>query len=108
MNQRPSELSGGEKQRIAIARAVAKRPSLLFADEPTSSLDGENGQIVIRLLRRAAVEHNAAVVCVTHDPRLEGFADRIIHLEDGRIQEPTTRVAVSGHPVLADMLAAGD
>ena len=85
MNQRPSELSGGEKQRIAIARAVAKRPSLLFADEPTSALDGENGQIVIRLLRRAAFEHNAAVVCVTHDPRLEAFADRVIHIEDGRI-----------------------
>jgi putative ABC transport system ATP-binding protein len=85
MHQRPSELSGGEKQRIAIARAVAKRPSLLFADEPTSALDGENGQIVIRLLRRAATEHDAAVVCVTHDPRLEAFADRIIHLEDGRI-----------------------
>ena len=85
MNRRPSELSGGEKQRIAIARAVAKRPALLFADEPTSALDGENGQVVIRLLRRAAVEHNAAVICVTHDPRLEAFADRIIHLEDGRI-----------------------
>ena len=85
MNQRPSELSGGEKQRIAIARAIAKRPALLFADEPTSALDGENGQIVIRLLRRAAVEHKAAVICVTHDPRLEAFADRVIHIEDGRI-----------------------
>jgi len=85
INQRPSELSGGEKQRIAIARAIAKRPSLLFADEPTSALDGENGQIVIRLLRRAAVEHKAAVVCVTHDVRLEAFADRVVHLEDGRI-----------------------
>ncbi len=91
MNQRPSELSGGEKQRIAIARAIAKRPSLLFADEPTSALDGENGQVVIRLLRRAAVEHNAAVICVTHDPRLEAFADRIIHIEDGRILEPEPR-----------------
>ena len=88
MNQRPSELSGGEKQRIAIARAVAKRPTLLFADEPTSALDGENGQVVIRLLRRAATEHNAAVICVTHDPRLESFADRIIHIEDGRILAP--------------------
>ena len=109
MNQRPSELSGGEKQRIAIARAVAKRPALLFADEPTSSLDGENGQIVIRLLRRAAMEHNAAVVCVTHDPRLEGFADLIIHLEDGRIQEPDDlEVPAPGHPVLADAVTAGD
>ena len=85
MHQRPDALSGGEKQRVAIARALAKRPTLLFADEPTSSLDGENGQIVTRLLRRAAKEHGAAVICVTHDPRLEAFADRIVHLEDGRI-----------------------
>ena len=85
MHQRPGELSGGEKQRIAIARAIAKRPALLFADEPTSALDGENGQVVIRLLRRAAVEHEAAVICVTHDPRLEAFADRVVHMEDGRI-----------------------
>jgi putative ABC transport system ATP-binding protein len=109
MNQRPSELSGGEKQRIAIARAVAKRPALLFADEPTSSLDGENGQIVIRLLRRAAMEHNAAVVCVTHDPRLEGFADRIIHLEDGRIREPDDLdVPPSGHRAMGETVTAGD
>jgi putative ABC transport system ATP-binding protein len=85
LHQRPGALSGGEKQRIAIARAIAKRPALLFADEPTSALDGENGQVVIRLLRRAAVEHGAAVICVTHDPRLAAFADRIIHIEDGRI-----------------------
>ena len=85
LNQRPAELSGGEKQRVAIARALAKDPRLLFADEPTSALDGENGQIVIKLLQRAAKEHGAAVVCVTHDPRLEAYADRIIHIEDGRI-----------------------
>jgi putative ABC transport system ATP-binding protein len=108
MNQRPSELSGGEKQRIAIARAIAKRPALLFADEPTSSLDGENGQIVIRLLRRAAMEHNAAVVCVTHDPRLEGFADRVIHLEDGHVQElDAAGISSSGHRALAEASAAG-
>ena len=91
MNQRPSELSGGEKQRVAIARALAKNPQLLFADEPTSALDGENGQIVIRLLRRAATEHGAAVICVTHDPRLEAFADRLIHIEDGRILDDVRR-----------------
>ncbi len=85
MNQRPSELSGGEKQRVAIARALAKNPRLLFADEPTSALDGENGQVVIRLIQRAARQQGAAVICVTHDPRLEAFADRVIHLEDGRI-----------------------
>jgi putative ABC transport system ATP-binding protein len=85
MHQRPSELSGGEKQRVAIARCLAKEPTLLFADEPTSALDGENGQVVIRLLRRAATEHGAAVIAVTHDHRLESFADRIIHIDDGRI-----------------------
>jgi putative ABC transport system ATP-binding protein len=85
LNQRPAELSGGEKQRVAIARALAKDPKLLFADEPTSALDGENGQIVIKLLQRAAKEHGAAVICVTHDPRLEAYADRIIHIEDGEI-----------------------
>ena len=85
LNMRPAELSGGEKQRVAIARALAKSPRLLFADEPTSALDGENGQIVIKLLQRAAKSHGAAVICVTHDPRLEAYADRIIHIEDGRI-----------------------
>ncbi|MBQ1542040.1 MAG: ABC transporter ATP-binding protein [Caulobacteraceae bacterium] len=91
MNQRPSELSGGEKQRVSIARAIAKQPRLLFADEPTSALDGENGQIVIRLLQRAAKEHGAAVICVTHDPRLEAWADRVIHIEDGRILDDARR-----------------
>jgi ABC-type lipoprotein export system ATPase subunit len=85
LHQRPSALSGGEKQRVAIARALAKDPKILFADEPTSALDGENGQVVIRLLRRAATEHGAAVICVTHDPRLEAWADRVIKIEDGVI-----------------------
>jgi putative ABC transport system ATP-binding protein len=85
MNSRPSEMSGGEKQRVAIARAIAKDPQLLFADEPTSALDGENGQVVIKLLQRAAKSFGAAVVCVTHDVRLERYADRIIHIDDGRI-----------------------
>ena len=91
LHQRPSALSGGEKQRVAIARALAKDPQILFADEPTSALDGENGQVVIRLLRRAATDHGAAVVCVTHDPRLEAWADRVIHIEDGRILDDQRR-----------------
>ena len=85
MNSRPAEMSGGEKQRVAIARAIAKEPQLLFADEPTSALDGENGQVVIKLLQRAAKSFGAAVICVTHDPRLVSYADRVIHIEDGRI-----------------------
>ena len=85
MHQRPAALSGGEKQRVAIARALAKRPRLLFADEPTSALDSENGQVVTRLLQRAAKEHGAAVICVTHDHRLEAFADRVVSIDDGLI-----------------------
>jgi len=85
LHQKPAELSGGEKQRVAIARALAKSPALIFADEPTSALDSANGQIVIKLLHEAAKERNAAIVVVTHDPRLEQHADRIIHMEDGTI-----------------------
>ncbi len=91
LHQRPAALSGGEKQRVAIARALAKDPQILFADEPTSALDGENGQVVIRLLRRAATEHGAAVICVTHDPRLVAWADRVIHIEDGVIIDDQRR-----------------
>ncbi|MEO8112938.1 MAG: ABC transporter ATP-binding protein [Phenylobacterium sp.] len=98
MNQRPSELSGGEKQRVAIARALAKQPNLLFADEPTSALDGENGQVVIKLLHRAAKQYGAAVVIVTHDPRLESYADRVIHIEDGRILDDRRVTAAAGQP----------
>jgi putative ABC transport system ATP-binding protein len=85
LHQKPAELSGGEKQRVAIARALAKSPALIFADEPTSALDSVNGQVVIKLLHEAAKERNAAIVVVTHDPRLESHADRIIHMEDGNI-----------------------
>jgi putative ABC transport system ATP-binding protein len=105
LNQRPSSLSGGEKQRVAIARALAKEPQLLFADEPTSALDSENGQVVIRLLQRAAKSHGAAVICVTHDPRLEAYADRIVHIDDGiitREHRPVTQA-----PAEALALAVG-
>ena len=105
MHQRPSELSGGEKQRVAIARALAKEPTLMFADEPTSSLDGENGQIVIGLLRRAATTRGAAVIVVTHDHRLESFADRIIHIDDGRIASDR-RVAATETPFYHPQTAA--
>ncbi|HMI37100.1 MAG TPA: macrolide ABC transporter ATP-binding protein, partial [Steroidobacteraceae bacterium] len=60
-------------------------PTLIFADEPTSALDSVNGQVVIKLLHQAAQERHAAIVVVTHDPRLEAHADRIIHMEDGKI-----------------------
>ena len=83
---RPSELSGGEKQRVAIARVLAKRPTLWFADEPTSALDKDNGQKVIDILHRSAREYGATVLCVSHDQRLIGHADRVLTMEDGVIQ----------------------
>jgi putative ABC transport system ATP-binding protein len=85
MALRPAELSGGEKQRVAIARAVAKEPRLLFADEPTSALDAASGQVVIDILHRIARTHGTTVLCVSHDPRLIGHADRVLAMEDGRI-----------------------
>ncbi len=96
-HQRPAELSGGEKQRVAIARALVKNPQMIFADEPTSSLDKTNGQIVIDLLKRIAGEHGATVLGVTHDPRLLSHADRVIQLEDGVVNqdERPNRYAIS-------------
>ena len=85
LDSRPAELSGGEKQRVAIARALAKRPQLIFADEPTSALDSENGRQVTRMLRAAAEQDGATVVCVTHDPRLIEHASRVIRMEDGAL-----------------------
>ena len=97
LRQKPAELSGGEKQRVAIARALSKMPSLIFADEPTSALDSVSGQVVIKLLHQAAKERGAAVVVVTHDPRLEAYADRVIHMEDGKILSDTM---ISEPPVI--------
>jgi putative ABC transport system ATP-binding protein len=85
LDNRPDKLSGGEKQRVAIARALAKKPKLIFADEPTSALDGQNGHIIMELLRKCAKEQGATALCVTHDGRLARFADRIITIEDGLI-----------------------
>jgi putative ABC transport system ATP-binding protein len=85
MRLRPSELSGGEKQRVAIARALAKQPQLLFADEPTSSLDATSGQMIIDILHGIARTHGTTVLCVSHDQRLIHHADRVLTMEDGRI-----------------------
>jgi putative ABC transport system ATP-binding protein len=86
MHLRPTELSGGEKQRVAIARVLAKKPKLLFADEPTSALDKVNGQNVVDILHRTAREYGTTVLCVSHDQRLIAHADRVLAMEDGMIQ----------------------
>ena len=82
---KPSQLSGGQNQRVAIARMLAKRPSFLFCDEPTSALDGRNAGMVGKLLRDAAEKQGATILCATHDDRLVPFANRILELEDGRL-----------------------
>ena len=82
---RPASLSGGEKQRVAIAMALAKRPAIIFADEPTSALDTDNAVAVAGLLRAEAAAVGAAVLCVTHDDRLTPHADRILWMRDGGI-----------------------
>ncbi len=87
-HQRPAALSGGEKQRVAIGRALIKKPKLFFADEPTSALDWGHGEQVVQLLRNAAHDDDATVVVVSHDPRLIPYVDRVYHLEDGRMMEP--------------------
>jgi putative ABC transport system ATP-binding protein len=83
----PAELSGGQKQRVAIARALAGSPNLILADEPTAALDGKTGQGVVATLHDLAHRENCAVVIVSHDPRVEPFADRVLHLEDGRLTD---------------------
>lgn len=81
----PAELSGGQKQRVAIARALAGKPAILLADEPTAALDSKTGQGVVATLAELAKRDGCAVVIVSHDPRVERFADRVLHLEDGRV-----------------------
>ena len=82
---RPGMLSGGEQQRVAVARAIVGDPSVVLADEPTAALDSENGQAVMTVLAELAKDPSRAMFIVTHDPRIMPFADRILRIEDGRI-----------------------
>jgi putative ABC transport system ATP-binding protein len=84
-NAFPLELSGGEQQRVAIARAIVGHPSAVLADEPTASLDGENGNAIMTLLAEIAKDSSRGVLVVAHDTRILRFADRVVHIEDGRI-----------------------
>jgi putative ABC transport system ATP-binding protein len=84
---RADQLSGGEKQRVAVGRALLKRPEFCFADEPTGALDWGHGEQVIRLLQSAGRDQGAVLLMVGHDPRLIPYADRVLHLRDGRLSE---------------------
>jgi putative ABC transport system ATP-binding protein len=95
MNAFPHELSGGEQQRVAIARAIVGDASAILADEPTGALDSENGHAIMTILAQIAKDTSRGVLVVTHDPRVVPFADRIIHMEDGRILSEENRSTAS-------------
>ena len=90
-NNLPDALSGGEQQRVAVARALANKPSLILADEPTAALDSQHGRQVMELFAKVAHEQGAAVVVVTHDARALDLFDRILEIEDGRLKKETTQ-----------------
>jgi putative ABC transport system ATP-binding protein len=97
----PEKLSGGEKQRVAITRALINDPALILADEPTANLDSSIGHEVMRLLRNIAKEQNRSVIIVSHDARIKDIADRVLWLEDGRFKDMVAMVtdAVCGMAV---------
>lgn len=86
-NKRPDKLSGGEGQRVSIARAMVKRPEILLADEPTANLDAENAHIILKTMRKLNEDLGTTFLFSTHDEKVMGYLDRIVHLRDGRVEE---------------------
>ena len=93
----PADLSGGEKQRVAIARALAGDPPMILADEPTAALDSASGKTVMTILSSLAHQRSRAVVVVTHDPRVLGYADRVVRMADGRMLAEAEQIAELVH-----------
>ena len=93
LKHRPNELSGGQQQRVAVSRALASKPNIIFADEPTGNLDSKTGNEILEFMRIATTELQQTIVMVTHDPVAASFSDRAIFLEDGKVvgelMEPT-------------------
>ncbi len=89
----PGKLSGGEQQRVAIARALVSRPDILIFDEPTASLDGDTGRKIMSFVKQSVLNDKRCIMVVTHDERIFDFADRIMHMADGRIVDATQAVA---------------
>jgi putative ABC transport system ATP-binding protein len=105
LHHRPSELSGGQQQRVAVARALASRPSVVFADEPTGNLDSRSGAEILGFLREAVDRFGQSIVMVTHDPVAAGYADVVLFLADGRLVDRMD--APSASRVLERMKAFG-
>jgi putative ABC transport system ATP-binding protein len=95
----PAQLSGGEAQRVAIARALANHPRIILADEPTAPLDTQRGRIVMDLLRKVAVDQDAAIIVVTHDEMILDRFDHIFHLRDGRLERDASPAQGASAPV---------
>lgn len=93
VNYYPESLSGGQKQRVAIARALVTHPQLVLADEPTAALDSKSGRDVVEIMQRLAKEQGCTILLVTHDNRILDIADRIVHMEDGRLAKDTALCA---------------
>jgi putative ABC transport system ATP-binding protein len=87
LHHKPSELSGGQQQRVAVARTLASRPEIIFADEPTGNLDSRSGTEILEFMRWAVRELGQTIVMVTHDPVAASYADRVVFLADGRIED---------------------
>ena len=85
INKLPNQLSGGEQQRVAIARAIVHEPRFIVCDEPTASLDEQNGKKLLEILKEMTKDSNKAVLVVTHDNRIFNYADSMIHINDGKV-----------------------
>jgi putative ABC transport system ATP-binding protein len=94
-NQFPSQLSGGEQQRVSIARAICKNPAMLLCDEPTGALDSETGTVILSLLQQLCRENNKTVIIVSHNTALADAADKVIHIKNGKI----TNITINDHPI---------
>ncbi len=89
LRHRPSELSGGEQQRVALARALINKPAIVLADEPTGNLDTKNSDAVLGMLRQSNKELKQTVLMITHNPEAARFGDRILHMRDGKLVDPS-------------------
>jgi putative ABC transport system ATP-binding protein len=107
---KPEQLSGGEQQRVSLARALITEPAILLADEPTGNLDTKTGTAIMELLRQSCDELNQSIVVVTHDPRAAAYADRVVFLRDGRLDGelsflPNTSLAEKHSQIIERMSA---
>ncbi len=95
-DRRPLEMSGGQQQRVAVARAVASRPRLVIADEPTANLDGDNAEVLLRMMRALNRQHGTTFLLATHDPRVVAHTRRVVTLVDGRVAADEIRSPADG------------